>query len=142
MRWRIPELAFIALSFLPAGANAATVTNAWFRALPAGLPSAGYFTLANPDTKPISLTDAQSPACGMLMLHKSTGGGGMSMMSDVARVDVPAGGQIKFAPGGYHLMCMDPTPAMKPGAKVPVTLIFSDKTKMDVSFGVKNARGQ
>ena len=142
MRWRIPELAFVALSLLPAGASAATVTHAWFRALPAGLPSAGYFTLANSGTKPISLTDAQSPVCSMLMLHKSTGGEGMSMMSDVTGVDVPAGGQIKFAPGGYHLMCMDPTPLMKPGAKVNVTLIFADKSRMDVLFNVKNAKGQ
>ena len=78
----------------------------------------------------------------MLMLHKSTGGEGMSMMSDVTGVDVPAGGQIKFAPGGYHLMCMDPTPLMKPGAKVNVTLIFADKSRMDVLFNVKNAKGQ
>jgi copper(I)-binding protein len=118
------------------------VTDAWFRALPAGLPSSGYFTLANPGAAAITLTGAQSPACGMLMLHKSSDSGGMSMMTDVASVDVPPHGQVKFAPGGYHLMCMDPTPAMKAAAKVPVTLMFADKSKVQVSFAVKNAKGK
>ncbi|HEY5238553.1 MAG TPA: copper chaperone PCu(A)C, partial [Rhizomicrobium sp.] len=118
------------------------VTDAWFRALPSGLPAGGYFTLSNPGAAAISLTGAQSPACGMLMLHKSSDSGGMSMMSDVASVDVPPGGQVKFAPGGYHLMCMDPTPAMKPGAKVPVTLMFANKSKLQALFVVKNAKGE
>ena len=141
MRWRIRELAIVA-SLVPAFAQAATVTDAWFRALPSGLPAGGYFTLSNPGAAAISLTGAQSPACGMLMLHKSSDSGGMSMMSDVASVDVPPGGQVKFAPGGYHLMCMDPTPAMKPGAKVPVTLMFANKSKLQALFVVKNAKGE
>jgi periplasmic copper chaperone A len=141
VRWRIRELAIFAF-FVPAIAQAATVTDAWFRALPSGLPAGGYFTLSNPGAAAISLTGAQSAACGMLMLHKSSDSGGMSMMSDVASVDVPPGGRVKFAPGGYHLMCMNPTPAMMPGAKVPVTLVFADKSKMDVSFDVKNAKGK
>lgn len=141
MRWRIRELA-VAAFFLSAFAHAATVTDAWFRALPAGLPSAGYFTLANPGATTISLIGAQSPACGMLMLHKSSDDGGMSMMSDVANVDVPTHGEVKFAPGGYHLMCMDPTQAVKPGAKVPVTLFFADKAKIQVPFVVKNVKGE
>jgi len=141
VRWRIRELAIVA-SLVPAFAQAATVTDAWFRALPSGLPAGGYFTLSNPGAAAISLTGAQSPACGMLMLHKSSDSGGMSMMSDVASVDVPPGGQVKFAPGGYHLMCMDPTPAMKPGAKVPVTLMFANKSKLQALFVVKNAKGE
>ncbi|HSZ73529.1 MAG TPA: copper chaperone PCu(A)C [Rhizomicrobium sp.] len=141
MRLRIPELAAVAL-FVSAGADAATVTDAWFRALPAGLPSGGYFTLTNSGAQTISLTAADSPACGMLMLHKSSADSGMSMMSDVAKIDVPAGGAVKFAPGGYHLMCMDPTPQMKPGAKVPVTLFFADKSKLQISFTVRNASGR
>ena len=72
------------------------------RALPAHLPAAGYFTLHNAGKDPLALTAASSPACGMLMLHKSTQSGGMGSMEDVASVPVPAGGDIKFAPGGYH----------------------------------------
>jgi periplasmic copper chaperone A len=141
MRWRICELAIAAI-LVPAFAQATTVTDAWFRALPSGLPAGGYFTLVNTDATVLSLTGAQSSACGMLMLHKSSDSGGMSMMSDVENVDVPPHGEVKFAPGGYHLMCMDPKPVMKPGGRVQVRLMFADKSKMEVLFDVKDAKGQ
>ena len=41
----------------------------------------------------------------MLMIHQSSNKGGMSGMDMVEKVKVPAGGMVKFAPGGYHLMC-------------------------------------
>lgn len=132
----------IATMALPAQAAGPTVSNAWFRALPNNLPAAGYFTLKNADTKAVSLTGADSPACGMLMLHKTEHLGGMNHMSMVDSVDVPAGGALSFAPGGYHLMCMNPTAALKPGAAVPVILKFADGTTLQTQFAVKSATGK
>ena len=126
----------------PASAAAVQVSDAWIRWLPANLPAAGYFTLRNTSAKEVSLTGAQSSACGMLMLHRSTESGGMGSMQDVTSVAVPAGGTVKFAPGGYHLMCMDPAPAIAPGATVSVTLSFSDGSKSQTRFAVKNAQGK
>lgn len=119
-----------------------TVSDAWIRALPASVPSGGYFTLRNGGDKPVTLTGADSPACGMMMLHKSQNTGGMSGMMDIAQVDVPAGGKIRFAPGGYHLMCMDAKAVLKPGAPVPVTLQFADGAKVTASFAVRNTAGK
>jgi len=67
----------------------------------------------------------------MLMLHRSENVGGTMRMDDVSSVEVAPGATLKFAPGGYHLMCMDPSPALKPGARVAVTLSFVDGTKVD-----------
>ena len=78
----------------------------------------------------------------MLMLHKSERKSGMETMSDVDAIDVQAGGTLKFAPGGYHLMCMDPRPGMKPGAVISVRLNFSDGSRTTVRFLVKNAGGR
>lgn len=127
---------------VPAQAAGLTVSNAWFRALPNNLPAAGYFTLKNTGTKAVSLTGADSAACGMLMLHKTEHMGGMNHMSMVDSVDVAAGGTLSFAPGGYHLMCMDPTAALKPGAAVPVALKFADGTTLKMEFPVKSATGK
>jgi copper(I)-binding protein len=137
-------MALIATPVLAAPALAANVTidNPWFRALPNNLPAGGYFTLHNASQTAVTLTAASSPACGMLMLHKSESMNGMASMEDVASVPVPAGGFVAFAPGGYHLMCMKPTPAMKPGANVPVTLQFADGTRIVSAFTVKNATGR
>jgi hypothetical protein len=116
------------------------VSDAWIRALPPSVPSGGYFTLHNGTAKPVTLTTAQSPACGMLMLHKSNSMTGMSSMDDVSEVIVPAGGTVKFAPGGYHLMCTEAT--AKPGQKIPVTLNFRGGAKLTATFAVRNAAGK
>jgi len=121
---------------------AASVHDGWFRALPGGLPSGGYFTLHNDGTAALSLTGASSPACGMLMLHKSENTGGTSSMADVTSLDIPAGKSLSFAPGGYHLMCMQPGAAMKPGGTVKVTFTFAGGTTLDADFAVRNAAGK
>ncbi|MDE1938926.1 MAG: copper chaperone PCu(A)C [Alphaproteobacteria bacterium] len=119
-----------------------TVSNGWMRKLPANLPAAGYFDLHNGGDKTASLTGASSPACGMLMLHKSEDIGGTEHMSDVASVDVTAGATVKFTPGGYHLMCMQPGPTLQIGGKVPVTLEFLGGIKITADFAVRNAAGK
>jgi copper(I)-binding protein len=137
-------LSAIAVSLVAAPALAAnlTVSDAWFRALPAKLPAGGYFTLRNAGAVSASLTGASSPACGMLMLHKSDMGSGMASMEMVDGIAIPAGGSVSFSPGGYHLMCTDPTSTMKPGTKVPVTLEFEGGAKLTAVFAVKDARGR
>ena len=123
-----------------AHATGASVSNGWFRKLPANLPAAGYFTLHNEGGKTISLTGASSPACGMLMLHISENMGGMMHMEDVSGVDVAPAATVNFAPGGYHLMCMKP--ALTLGARVPVTLQFLDGSKLQTEFVVRAANGK
>lgn len=121
----------------PAGV---TVKDAWIRALPG--TSGGYFTLHNGGGKPVVLTGADSPGCGMLMIHKSEDKGGMSSMSHVSEVPVAAGADVQFTPGGFHLMCMDTKPAVTPGATVPVTLSFKDGGQLTTQFAVRNAAGK
>lgn len=133
--------AFVALIATPSLAANVTIDNPWFRVLPGSLPAGGYFTLHNASQTAVTLTGASSPGCGMLMLHKSSTMSGMASMEDVTSVPVLAGGFVAFAPGGYHLMCMNPTPAMKVGARVPVTLQFADGTRVVSAFAVKNATG-
>jgi len=136
-------IAALAVLILASPAHAGpVVSNGWIRLLPAGLPDAGYFDLHNGSDKALSLTGAASPACGMLMLHKSEDVGGTMRMEDVASVEVGPRATLKFAPGGYHLMCMMPSPGLKPGGHVAVTLEFADGAKVTSQFVVKNAGGK
>jgi len=123
-------------------AAGATLSDGWIRRLPGDLPAAGYFTLHNGGSKSIALTGATSPSCGMLMLHKSENMGGMEHMMDVSRVDVAPGETVRFAPGSYHLMCMMPAPALKPGGRASVTLVFADGTRLQSQFAVRDASGR
>ncbi|HWY62363.1 MAG TPA: copper chaperone PCu(A)C [Rhizomicrobium sp.] len=119
-----------------------SLSDGWIRLLPGALPAAGYFTLHNSGTAKLVLTGADTPACSMLMLHKSSDTGGMSSMQDVEQVDVPGHDSISFSPGGYHLMCMGPKPALKLGASVPVTLSFKGAPPLTARFEVRGATGK
>jgi len=127
---------------VPAFAAGVAISNSWFRSLPSGQPAGGYFTMKNSGAAPVELVAAESSACGMLMLHRTVSNSGTSRMEDVKSVAIPQGGSVSFAPGGYHLMCMDPGAAMTPGKSVPVTLVFSDGSKIRANFAVKNAAGE
>jgi hypothetical protein len=128
------------------GAKAAesgvTLSQPWMRIIIASRPAAGYFTLLNGGATARALVGAQSPACGMLMLHRSTSAGGVDRMEMVDRVAVPPHGSVAFEPGGYHLMCMAPTKDVTPGNSVPVTLEFADGGTLTASFAVRGVSGK
>jgi copper(I)-binding protein len=140
----VKRLSLVILLSLTAPAVAApvNVTDAWFRALPGKLPAGGYFEAHNTTKTDVAILGAQSDGCSTVMVHKSSSAGGMSRMEMVDKVDVPAGGKVSFAPGGYHLMCLRPTALMKIGGKVPVVLHLSDGTRVAASFAVRGASGK
>jgi len=130
------------IAFLPvlgwAAPSGVSVTQPWMRYLLPNLPAAGYMVLRNDGNTDAALTGAASPACGMLMLHKSSDESGMAMMMDVQSVTIPAHGSVSFAPGGFHLMCMQPS--MKIGDTVRVTLSFQDGSSLAVKMPVYGAQ--
>lgn len=117
-----------------------TVSEPWFRYIVPQVPAGGYMTLRNAAASPVVLTGGSSPACGMLMLHRSESGGGADRMVHVPSVAVPPGGTLAFAPGGYHLMCMEPR--MKPGDRVDVTLTFKGGQTISAAFPVFGPAGK
>jgi len=119
-----------------------TITNAWFRAIMPGRPAGGYFTLRNDTDIPRKLVGAASNACGSASLHETREEGGVAKMVPVDQIDVPAHGSVTFAPGGYHVMCMKPSSAMKPGNTVPLTLKFADGADLTTDFTVKSVTGE
>ena len=136
------RLSLVILMISVTAANAAPfdITGAWFRSLPGKLPAGGYFTAQNNSRRDVAIIGARSEACGMLMIHQSSNKGGMSGMDMMDTVKVPAGGQVTFAPGGYHLMCEGAK--MKIGTRVPVLINLSDGTVVAVAFEVKGATGK
>jgi copper(I)-binding protein len=132
----------VVLAAMPLAAVAAppvAVSKPWMRYLLPNLPAAGYMTLTNNGSAAVVLSGAASPDCGMLMLHETEDNSGMAMMMDVPNITIPAGGSVSLAPGGYHLMCMQPV--MKVGQSVPVTLSFQDGSSLAVSLPVYGATG-
>lgn len=117
------------------------ITDSWVRWIPGGAPSGGYFTVHNDSAVPVELVGARSPDYGMAMLHRTTTEGSMSRMVDVDKVTVPAHGELRFAPGGYHLMLMRPGPNVKVGGEVTVELRFSGGRTLNARFPVRGPGG-
>jgi hypothetical protein len=123
----LPVVAEAAGSSSPLGQPPLPVLHAqtpWFRYLLPNLPAAGYLVLQNTGGGDAILTGASSPDCGSLRLHQSQEKSGMSSMSMVSDITVPAHGSVTFAAGGYHLMCMQPK--LKVGQRIPFALHFKD----------------
>jgi copper(I)-binding protein len=122
-----------------AGQAPVMVSHPWFRYLLPQIPAGGFMTLKNNTAQPIILTGVQSPACGMAMLHRSVNKSGMDMMTAVKSVTIPAHGEFRFAPGGYHVMCMQPK--MSVGTSVSVTFMFEKHKPIRVPFPVEGPNG-
>lgn len=120
---------------------ATTVDGAWVR-LPAvpGNPGAAYFTIhggsAGATLVKVSAKFAVRTEMHETMAadHGSSSGaaGQMMTMTPVKDVSVPAGGTVKFAPGGKHVMLFDVTPDIHAGDKAPLTLGFADGKNVEV----------
>lgn len=123
------------LAASPTATTGVTVTHAWIRWLPAGLPSAGYAVITNHDAVPVSLSSASSTAYRSVSLMRSRLAEDDSSMVPVEHISVPAHGSVALAPGGYHLMLSGATHPLKPGDKVPMELTVGGTT-LQVVFSV------
>lgn len=128
-RFTLPALAGLAALALAAchgHADSPKATQAWVR-LPAvaGRPAAAYFTLHGGGA-PERLVKVESALAGRAELHASMKGmAGMTTMTPVDGIDLPAGGTIAFAPAGYHVMLFGLDAAVKPGTAVPIRFGFA-----------------
>ena len=123
----------------PAFAAGIAVQQPWVRWLPADLPAAGYATLVNTGDMPVTLTGVSSPDYGAVMLHRSLNRGGMERMVTVNSIPLPPHGRAALAPGGYHLMLMQPRRAIRPGQQVTLTFTFGDGRTITVQAPVRPA---
>ena len=124
-----------------AATNDLALSNAYVQVTIPSRPAAGYFTLKNNGDKERVLVRASSPGCGSVMLHKSESVNGVETMREVDSITVPAHGSVEFTPGGFHLMCMSPADALKPGTTTQVTLSFKDGDALTSDFPVRSVTG-
>lgn len=114
-------------------------SHAWIRVLPGSLPAGGYVTLINDGDQPVALQTASSPAYASVMLHHSSTSGGVSRMTMVDTLAIPAHAKVALAPAGYHLMLMQAKTPVKPGDTVEVTLTFADGSTLETHFTARPA---
>jgi len=107
-------------------AGSLSLTDLWTRATPPGAPTgAGYLTITNHGTEPDRLVSASTPSAEKGEIHEMTVKDGVMTMRPIDKgVEIPAGGSITLAPGGFHLMFTGLKESFADGGKLPVTLTF------------------
>jgi copper(I)-binding protein len=138
------------VSAVPAGAQEyrlgdITIGQPWTRAVGATAPTAaGYLSIANGGAEADRLVAAETPRAQRVELHEmSITDGIMRMRPPPDGVPLPAGGTVTLAPGGLHLMLVDPVGAFVRGTSVPLTLRFERAGEVIIELEVAGpgARG-
>jgi copper(I)-binding protein len=104
------------------------VEHAWVR-LPAvtGGAAAGYFTATasgNDALLAVSAPGARIELHETMSMAGTGAMGAMTGMRPIASVALPAGGAVRFTPGGKHLMIFGLDPKLKNGGTVNLTFRF------------------
>lgn len=109
----------------PASAAPVAVDHAWARASVQGQKASGAFMRLTA-AQATRLVRVESPAAGASEVHEMKMEGDVMKMRAVPGIDLPAGQAVELKPGGYHVMLLDLKAPLKPGASVPLTLVFQD----------------
>jgi len=73
------------------------------------------------------------------MMHRTEFKGGISSMSMVDSVVIPAGGKVVFSPGGLHVMLVGVKGPLKAGRTESMTLRFEKAGTVKAGFDVVDA---
>jgi len=114
-----------------------TLSGLQLRATPAGLPtSAAYLTIENHGKSADKLVDIQCGCADSAMVHRTATKNGVSSMSMVGEVEIPAGGKVQFKPDGLHVMLVGLKRPLKAGRTQVMTLRFQKAGKVEARFRV------
>jgi copper(I)-binding protein len=119
-------------------ATTPVISDAWVRPpIGADRPAAGYLTITNPGAAAETLVGVTSPIAMSCQIHESSmDSSGMAGMHPIDRLEIPAGGTVTLAPGGYHLMLME-SRAMTVGSTVELRLEFEQAGTIVVQAEVR-----
>lgn len=128
-----------------AGGEDVVVEDAWSRAsIGTSRPGAAYMTLRNTGDEPVVVTGLSTDLAMMPMIHATaTDEQGVSRMTHMEELEIPAGEVVALAPGGLHLMLMDLQRPMVEGESFSLTVDFSDGERISVEVPIRGmaARG-
>ncbi len=132
-------IALLALAGCHHGAPKLRADHGWVRlaAVP-GRPAAAYLTIHG-GAEPARLVAIESTAVGSSELHQSMKTGSMVEMQRLDGLDVPARGEVSFAPGGNHVMLFGVSPQVKPGQTMRLSIRFEKGQPLTLDAKVVSA---
>lgn len=102
------------------------LSDAYTRAMPPSAPTGGGFvTITNNGTESDRLVSVSSPAAKVVQIHQMSMENNVMVMRQMKDgVEIPAGATVSLAPGGIHIMFINPSAPFVQGQAVEVTLHF------------------
>ena len=135
----MPRLILILALLLPASAYAELeYSDAWIKNLPPPVPvRAGYMTIYNPQAEAVSIVEIHSESFASVEVHQTLMQDGMMRMEQISNLTIAAGETVQLAPGGLHLMMMQPVQPTRPGETHRITIEYDDGSRQDLELTVK-----
>jgi hypothetical protein len=115
------------------------IAHPWSQELPPNAPTvAAYFVIHNNGKSADRLLGVDSPIAGLAQLHEHVMQGELMKMQQVPSVEIPAGGEITFAPMAYHVMLLElkDRSLLRVGKRFPLTLHFEKSGDVTVEVAV------
>ena len=133
------RLLLILLLILPGSALAELdIRDAWIKNLPPTTPvRAGYMTIYNAQTHALSVIAIRSDAFASVEIHQTISQDGMMRMEPVPVLKIEPHATVQLAPGGLHLMMMNPTEPTKPGEVLEIVIELDDGSMQSLNMTVK-----
>ena len=114
------------------------INNAWIsEAPPVAKVNAGYFSIENKTAKKITLTSVSSDSYANIEMHRSIVVNDTVKMQTQKSISLAPKENLKFTPGGYHLMLFRPVKYFKEGELVDLQFEFSDGVVIPVNAEVR-----
>ena len=100
---------------------------------PTGNSAGAFMELVNHSNRAITVIAAFTPLAQETELHDFADINGQQVMQQVAKIVVKANSEDDLKPGGFHVMLMGLNKPLQNGMSVPITLIFSDGSDLQVN---------
>lgn len=123
------------------GAAGIAVSGAWARTTPPVVSNgAAYMTLSNGGASADRLVSAETGVAGRVEFHEHVMENGVAIMGEVESVELPAGAEAVFEPGGRHIMLMGLDGPLAAGERFTMTLTFERAGEITVDVPVHRER--
>lgn len=114
------------------------IEHPWSREMPPVAPTAAvYFVVHNNGDQADRLLGLDTPVAGKAELHEHVHADGVMKMQQVQAVEIPAGGEVRFEPMGYHVMLFGVKQQAKAGERFPLTLTFEKAGVVELDVAVQ-----
>lgn len=123
-------------------ADSVVVHEQWVKAADSGM-TAAFAEFRNAADTEVRVVAVSSPASEWAELHEIAPGdtGAPVMRPKAGGFVIPAGGTYTLAAGGDHLMLMDLSAPLTPGAETEITIEFEDRSSKTFTAQVRDFAG-